>query len=69
MALYEYRCADCESRFTALVRMGDDAPTCPGCGGREAERLLSAFVATPGRRVASDFTPARLRRDGGHNHH
>lgn len=44
MPIYEYRCATCDERFEELVRGPDAAVTCPGCGGAEAERLLSAFA-------------------------
>ena len=45
MPLYEYRCRRCDEEFEERVRM--DTPTetieCPGCGVRDAERLLSTF--------------------------
>lgn len=46
MALYEYRCAECESLFEVMRPMqAADAPAeCPGCGGRNARRQFSAFA-------------------------
>jgi putative FmdB family regulatory protein len=44
--LYEYRCADCEHEFEALVSAGRaDEATCPACGTGEVRRLLSLFAA------------------------
>lgn len=47
MPLYEYRCADCETRFDALRSMADaDTPiACPQCGSENTGRLISLFSA------------------------
>jgi len=35
MALYEYKCSDCEERFELMRSMGaaDEPAECPDCGG------------------------------------
>jgi|LGVD01.1.fsa_nt_gb putative FmdB family regulatory protein len=46
MPIYEYRCQECGEKFEKLVRsMKNPGPEikCPKCGGREVEKLLSAF--------------------------
>ena len=44
MPLFEYECRRCGRRFEALVR-GNERATCPECGSRSLERLLSTFNA------------------------
>ena len=43
MPVFEYRCADCGRRFSALVGMtaGPDDVRCPHCGGTPAGKLVS----------------------------
>ena len=51
MALYEYKCADCEEKFDAMRSMSaaDDPVECPDCGSMESRRLISSFASiTPG---------------------
>ncbi len=51
MALYEYKCADCEERFDLMRSMSaaDDPAPCPDCGGTDSRRLISSFASvTPG---------------------
>ncbi len=47
MPIYEYRCADCETKFEALRSMGqaDDPIACPRCGGTNTSRTISLFAA------------------------
>lgn len=40
MPTYDYRCPPCGHTFEALVRH-DQAASCPECGSRELEKLLS----------------------------
>ncbi len=43
MPIYEYYCPHCQVRFSHLARRYDEpAPTCPQCGSREVQRLISA---------------------------
>ncbi len=47
MPVYEYRCADCGTKFEKLLRISAasaDGITCPDCGG-SARRQLSVFAA------------------------
>jgi putative FmdB family regulatory protein len=70
MALYEYRCSDCEEQFELMRSMSvaDDPAECPECGGTESRRLISNFASvTPG---ASTFSTnpvmdARMASGGG----
>ncbi len=51
MALYEYKCADCEERFDLMRPMSaaDDPAPCPECGSVESRRVISSFASiTPG---------------------
>jgi putative FmdB family regulatory protein len=45
MPIYEYCCQRCECAFETLIWSARDAQevTCPKCGSREVERLLSCF--------------------------
>lgn len=46
MPIYEYHCQDCRRRVSILVRSisNPGTPTCPRCGGRRLERLMSRFA-------------------------
>ena len=51
MALYEYKCADCDERFEKMRSMSasDEPAECPECGSVESRRLISNFaMVTPG---------------------
>jgi putative FmdB family regulatory protein len=70
MALYEYKCSDCEERFELMRSMSaSDEPTeCPECGGTESRRLISNFAyVTPGASALSTnpVMDARIARGGG----
>ena len=70
MPLYLYECEACEESFEELIAAHAPAPPCPACGRREAvRRRLSTFLAAPGRRQPSYWTPAMTRRDPVHRHH
>lgn len=47
MPIYEFLCRQCRKEFSRLVlsQADRDALTCPQCGGRDLERLLSRFRA------------------------
>lgn len=47
MPIFEYRCADCGSKFEELVfgRGGEDPATCKSCGSPQVSRLFSTFAA------------------------
>ncbi len=43
MPIYEYQCPDCGHRFEKLQKMSArKVRTCPECGGKNVERLVSA---------------------------
>ena len=51
MALYEYKCVECEERFDKMRPMSEsDAPAeCPECGSGGSQRVISNFASiTPG---------------------
>ena len=45
MPLYEYRCQQCGEEFERFVRsfLAAGEVTCPACGSRQVERLISVF--------------------------
>ena len=47
MPLYEYQCADCETRFEVLQRVGQGSEglACPDCGETEVEKEYSTFAS------------------------
>jgi putative FmdB family regulatory protein len=47
MPLHEYLCRTCGHRFEKLVSIAkaDAKQPCPQCGGRDSEKLISAFSA------------------------
>ncbi|MDO8891978.1 MAG: zinc ribbon domain-containing protein [Sulfurimicrobium sp.] len=50
MPIYDYRCKDCDKTFEFLLR-SSSIPSCPACGSRQLEKLLSRPAApgqTPG---------------------
>lgn len=49
MAVYEYRCEDCETTFERREPMseheGGGHPKCPECGSRKTRQVMSGFYA------------------------
>lgn len=48
MPIYEYRCTECDARFSrqeAIAEHGLTPPVCPRCQSRAVEQLLSPFFA------------------------
>ena len=41
MPLFEYHCNQCHAEFEHLVRGADEGVSCPQCGGRRVEKLIS----------------------------
>ncbi len=71
MALYEYKCFDCEERFELMRPMSkaDEPAKCPECGGTESRRMISNFASiTPGASALSTnpVMDARIASGGGH---
>ncbi len=50
MPLYEYHCADCQTKMEALrpISKADDPIVCRHCKGVHTSRKLSTFVARSG---------------------
>ncbi len=70
MALYEYRCAECEERFDLMRPMSaaDDPAPCPECGSEGSQRVISNFAhITPGASALSTnpAMDARMASGGG----
>ena len=69
MALYEYKCSDCEERFELMrsVSAADEPARCTQCGGTESRRLISSFASiTPGAAATSSSTATMPLRKVGH---
>ena len=47
MPIYEFRCKKCGETFEALRPIGDTGRklSCPGCGTKAPEKILSVFAA------------------------
>ncbi len=68
MALYEYKCAECEERFDLMRPMSaaDEAAECPECGSGESQRVISNFASiTPGASAMSSNPMMDARMAGG----
>ncbi|MDQ3363267.1 MAG: zinc ribbon domain-containing protein [Actinomycetota bacterium] len=70
MALYEYKCADCDGRFDLMRSMSasDEPAECPECGSAESRRVISNFASiTPGASAMSSnpMMDARIASSGG----
>ena len=50
MAIYEYRCRDCDTAFEVLVR-GAIVAVCPECGSLSLRKLPSAAFVSSGQTV------------------
>ncbi len=74
MPIYEYVCADCGElfeHFWPTIKAADEgqAPTCPGCGSRATQRIVSQVAVlgrlgglTPGEQAAASAHEERLAR-------
>ena len=47
MPIYEYRCRECGNEFETMVLRGENDRdiSCPKCGKKHPDRLLSGFAA------------------------
>ncbi len=58
MPIFEYRCAGCGKVFETLVLVGQGEKDvrCPGCGGQDLKKLISApfLPSSVGRPAGSD---------------
>jgi putative FmdB family regulatory protein len=48
MPIYEYRCRKCGKIFEKIQKVngGGNSLTCPSCGGKKPEKLLSSFSSS-----------------------
>lgn len=46
MPVFEYRCQDCQKRFSVLIGVvaGPEEAKCPNCGSMKSSRLISRFA-------------------------
>lgn len=50
MPIYEYRCADCGTRFEKLLRrLSAEEIVCPSCDSKQVNQQLSVFATHAGR--------------------
>jgi putative FmdB family regulatory protein len=50
MPIYEYRCRKCGEIFEKIQKLneGEEALTCPYCGEKKPEKLVSCFSSSKG---------------------
>ena len=55
MPIYEYRCRKCEVTFERFqkVNEGGEFLTCPACGAKKPEKILSGFSSSKGSESSS----------------
>jgi len=55
MPIYEYRCRKCGEIFEKIQKLneGEESLTCPYCGGKKPEKVLSGFSSLKGSESAS----------------
>ncbi len=48
MPIYEYQCRECEHKFDALQKVGEDGRElkCPKCGAGNPTKMLSVFSSS-----------------------
>lgn len=58
MALYEYKCPECDDRFDLMRPMSaaDDPAPCPECGSEESARVMTASFVSIGSGAAASAT-------------
>jgi putative FmdB family regulatory protein len=60
MPIYEYRCRKCEAIFERFQKVNEDGEflTCPACGARRPEKILSCFSSSKGSESSSSCGPS-----------
>ena len=60
MPIYEYRCRKCGQVFERIqkVNEGGDNLTCPHCGKKKPEKILSSFSSSKGSESSSSCGPS-----------
>ena len=54
MPIYEYKCADCGTKFEKLVRNSSPEVTCPSCGKNHLQQEFSTFAPRAGSGKSAD---------------
>ena len=59
MPIYEYQCRKCGEVFERFMKVneGGDHLTCPHCGGKKPEKILSSFSSSKGTESSSSCGP------------
>jgi putative FmdB family regulatory protein len=59
MPIYEYLCRKCGKIFEKIQKINEDGAhlTCPYCGGRKPEKVLSSFSSSRGSESSSSCEP------------
>ena len=60
MPIYEYQCRKCGKIFEKIQKMNErgNSLTCPYCGGKKPEKILSSFSSSKGTESSSSCGPA-----------
>ena len=60
MPIYEYQCRKCGKIFEKIQKMSErgNSLTCPYCGGKKPEKILSSFSSSKGTESSSSCGPA-----------
>jgi putative FmdB family regulatory protein len=60
MPIYEYLCQKCGKVFEKIQKMneGGNSLSCPYCGGKKPEKILSSFSSSKGTESSSSCSPA-----------
>jgi len=60
MPIYEYQCADCNTKFEKLIRRAADTAEieCPACGQKHVNQQFSTFAAHANGSAARQEAPA-----------
>lgn len=43
MPIYEYECKSCGHSFERIMKVGEERPECPACGGTEIKKRIARF--------------------------
>jgi len=60
MPIYEYLCRKCGKIFEKIQKIneGGDHLTCPSCGGKKPDKVLSSFSSSKGSDSTSSCSPS-----------
>ncbi|MBN2439252.1 MAG: zinc ribbon domain-containing protein [Deltaproteobacteria bacterium] len=43
MPIYEYECKSCGCLFERIMKVGEEVPACPACGGNRPRKRIAPF--------------------------